>query len=49
MKAAVCLMSSSGGTAMNGLDKHGNKGKDWWCSVGNPGGNARLLLFNKFL
>ena len=40
MKAAVCLMSSSGDTAMKVLDKHGNKDKDWWCSVDNPGRNA---------
>ena len=40
MKAAVCLMSSSGDTTMNGLDKDGNKDKDWWCSVDNPGWNA---------
>ena len=31
------------------LDKHGNKDKDWWCSVDNPGRNAGLLLGSKFL
>ena len=49
MKAVVCLLSSSGDTAINGLDKHGNKDKDWWCSVDNPGRNAGLLLGSKFL
>ena len=49
MKAAVCLLSFSGDTAINGLDKHGNKDKDWWCSVDNPGRNAGLLLGSKFL
>ena len=49
MKAAVCLMSSSGDTAIKGLEKPGNKYKDWWCSVDNPGRNAGLLLGSKFL
>ena len=49
MKAAVCLLSSSGDTAISGLDKHGNKDKDWCCSVDNTGRNAGLMLGSKFL
>ena len=49
MKAAVCLLSSSGDTAINGLDKHGNKDKDWMCSAHGPRGISGLLPGNEFL
>ena len=49
MKAAIYLVAFCGDIAMNGLDKHGNKDKDWWCSVDNPGRIAGLLLGSKFL
>ena len=48
MNAEICLMVSSGDAAMNGLDKHGDKDEDLWCSVDNPGRNSGLLLGNKF-
>ena len=37
MNVATCLMTFCGDTAKNGMDKHGNKNKDWMCSVDNSG------------
>ena len=49
MKAAICLMTSYGDTGKNGLDKHGNKDKDWLCSAHGSRGISGLLPGNEFL
>ena len=42
-------MTSCGDTGKNGLDKHGNKDKDWMCSANDQRGNGGLLPGNKLL